>query len=93
MGSLNIENEPYHVNEIKRALEKRGLKFYPDGDWEIHGPHPGMDYKVYVGLAGIDCSGTIKDIWVVIYPKAVYEIEDFDKWQETHAENRIIIKH
>ncbi len=38
-----------HAKNIEKALKPRGLKFYKNEDWEIHGPHEGMNYQVYVG--------------------------------------------
>lgn len=59
-------------------------------DWELHGLHEGMNYKVYVGYAvskddPSDCP------LVVIYPRGVYEIEDTSGWGRPLPENKIPI--
>jgi len=91
MGFLNLEHEPKHRHDIQKALEKRGLRFDADDDWEIHGTHPGMDYQVYVGTAYIDGQNGSQEIWVAIYPHAVYEIDDSDRWQKIYAVRRIVL--
>lgn len=93
MGFLNLEHEPEHVHKIQKALEKRGLRFDPTDDWEIHGQHPGMNYQVYVGTAYGDISNGSEEMWVAIYPHAVYQIDDSDKWNKTDSLRRILIKH
>jgi hypothetical protein len=92
MGFLNLEREPEHMHEIQKALEKRGLRFDVEDDWEIHGPHPNMDYQVYVGTAYKDTPNGSEEMYVAIYPHAVYQIDDSDEWQTPSSEQRIFIK-
>lgn len=53
MGILALEDDKEIFRHIRRTLQRRGLK--PDlgtEEWEVHGPHPGMNYQVYVGYVG-----------------------------------------
>jgi len=91
MGFLNLE-DTQHWRVIKARLSRRGLKPVLDADdkgrteWEIHGPHRDMDYQVYIGLAYEDDPGD--SFYVVMYPRAVYELGDSD-WLSPEPENRI----
>jgi len=90
MGILDLEHEKEYLKIITDTLKRRGMKPVVLNDWEIHGPHPGMDYQVFVGEAIKDGSG---DIWLVaIYPRAVYWLEDSSGWYEMELENKILIK-
>ena len=53
MGFLDFEDEydRRHLKRIKSALIRRGLQPDLEGDWEIHGPHQGMNYQVQIGWA------------------------------------------
>lgn len=77
--------------------------------WEIHGPQSGMDYQVYVGPASYipepkdkcicpkgnelsDCP-VHGSCYVVIYPRAVYQLEDdMSQWWNVRPEDRIWTK-
>jgi len=76
-------------------------------EWEIHGPHPDMNYVVYVGRAyesldvGIECScrksiaTCVKHkegFYVAVYPKAVYAIDESADWWRQKPEDRIPVK-
>jgi len=67
------------------SLRKRFLK--NNDEWEIHGPHQDMNYQVYIGPAyrKKEC------FLVAIYPKAVYEIDNYDDWWKADPEKRITI--
>lgn len=100
MGTLNLQAEPYYRNRIKRALEMRGLRMDMEDEWEIHGPHQDMNYVVYVGHAYFDKwqpSQHILDknrpewMWVAIYPRSVYEIEEESEWYTKGSEQRIFV--
>ncbi len=100
MGTLNLQEEPYYRNGIKRALKKRGMRMDMEDDWEIRGPHQDMNYVVFVGYAYFDKLHPFLHIpekyrrdgmWVAIYPRAVYEIEDELKWYMTDPEQRVFI--
>ena len=90
MGILNLEYEKEYLKIITDTLKRRGMRPVILSDWEVHGPHLGMDYQVFIGEAvkeGFD------DIWLVaIYPRAVYWLEDSSDWCEVGSENRILIK-
>lgn len=90
MGFINFKTEPEHKEYIKQALTKRGLKPLYAYDWEIHGPHQGMNYQVYVGDAQY-LNPKVNTV-VSIYPWGVYEIDDLSDWYKTYPENRITIK-
>lgn len=100
MGILNLQEEPYHRNKIKQALERRGLRMDIEDEWEIHGPHSDDVPRVYVGYAYYDKwqpslsqhipeKNRLDGIWVAIYPRAVYEIEEADEWNKVKTEQRI----
>lgn len=100
MGTLNLQEEPYHRNRIKKALKKRGLRMDMEYEWEIHGPHQDMNYVVYVGYAYFDKwhpflhipeKNRPDGIWVVIYPRAVYEIDEELKWYIADPEQRVFV--
>ena len=75
-------------------------------EWEVHGLHKDMDCQVYVGYAdnipgpGEKCScpaGTQRigcpvhgGCCVVVYPRAVYEVEEPSKWWDVWPEDRIL---
>lgn len=99
MGTLNLQEETYHCNNIKQALESRGFRMDMEDEWEIHGPHPEVPV-VYVGYAYYDRQQPPQDapaesrpdgIWVAIYPRAVYEIEEAEGWTKISQEQRITI--
>ena len=87
MGALDPGFDKEHFKFIKASLRRRGLKPDLDEEWEVHGPHPDMDYQVYVGWAYNEALDEY--ICVAIYPRAVYEIDDPDDWWKTDPENRI----
>jgi hypothetical protein len=91
MGCLDFsdERDKYHLAIIRRRLGRRSLKPHLDTVWEIHGPHEGMNFQVYMGWAG-PIKGT-GDVCVAIYPWATYEIQDTNQWNMVGAENRIYI--
>lgn len=100
MGILNLQEQTNHFNKINQALKKRGLRMDIEDDWEIHGPHSDMNYVVYVGYAYYDkwqrsqqilVKNRLEGIWVAIYPRGVYEIEEEDKWNIIIPEQRIQI--
>mgnify|MGYP000853102449 CR=1 FL=1 len=51
MGVLDFKHQPKHLARIRRILSRRGLVPDLTEEWEIHGPHVGMNYQVYVGYA------------------------------------------
>ena len=88
MGTLDFgdERDRQYLRSIRRRLLRRGLKPVLDEEWEVHGPHPGMPYMVFIGYAEDK-----KGYWhcVAIYPRAVYEIDDPKDWWKVEAEDRI----
>ncbi len=74
MGIIDLEFEKEYLKIITETLERRKMKPVILSDWEIHGPHPGMDFQVFVGEAVKDGSDDIG--LVAIYPRAVYLLED-----------------
>jgi len=95
MGYLDFKDQPEHLAHIKKILARRGLKPCIDEEWEIHGPHQGMNYQVYVGLAKTKKiqPGTGKKEYycVVIYPRAVYMIYEHGDWYKPQTEDRITV--
>ncbi len=89
MGTLNLKEKKEIIEFISGMLERRGLNLYKKAleDWEIHGPHPDMNYQVYIGLA--KDKKTKEQGWVAIYPKSVYWIEDPSDWWKVGSENKI----
>jgi len=107
MGIIDPGQLKYHLDYINKPLLRRGLVPDTDSEWEIHGPHsPDMNYVVYVGYAvpkneKEECRScnltwkkckTHKNYYcVVIYPRAVYEIDDPMEWWKRRSEDRIPI--
>jgi hypothetical protein len=89
MSRLDLKEEKEILKFITGMLKRRGLSLYGKDDWEIHGPHKGMNYQVYVGYAQNiitkECG------CIVIYPKAIYWIEDPCDWWKCEPENRILL--
>jgi hypothetical protein len=81
--------DAYHRLCIKRMLKRRGL--VPDwgSDWVIHGTHgPDMPHVVYAGTA-FEKANKDNTIFVAIWPKRVYQIEDISKWAKVGNQNAI----
>lgn len=107
MGTLDFSTDTEILNSIKQRLRRRGLKPDLDGEWEVHGPHQDMDYQVYIGFAEFipdkdDVCICPKGspltncpihgfVCVAIYPWAVYEIEEPEKWWDVGPEDQIPI--
>ena len=106
MGTLDLNQDREHFKTIKERLRRRGLEPCLDEEWEIHGPHPDMNYQIYIGYAapinrkqrccfpgcGLsieECGKHTNSYCVAIYPRAVYEIEDPERWYDTKVENRL----
>jgi len=106
MGYLDFDYDKRSLSLISKVLSRRGLAPDLDESWEIHGPHQGMDYQVYVGYAvpkdkkqkckssecnllWSKCKKHINFHCVVIYPKAVYEIDEPSDWMNARTEDRI----
>ena len=51
MGYIDFKHEKELLSHIRKILLRRDLVPDTKSEWEIHGPHPGMDYQVYVGYA------------------------------------------
>ena len=89
MGFIDLEDEDNgkrYLQKLEAALGRRGLKPDTSQEWEIHGPHQNMNYQVLIGWAFDD-----KDNWqlVAVYPRAVYAIDEADKWYQMDSKNRI----
>ena len=89
MGTLNLEDEKDISDFIIGMLDRRGLYLKKNDEWEVHGPHPDMNYQVYIGPA---YRKKPKECFLVaVYPKAVYGIEDYSDWWKTDPKYRINI--
>ena len=51
MGRLDFKHEEEHFKYIRSTLLRRGLVPDLTEEWEVHGPHQGWNYQVYVGYA------------------------------------------
>jgi len=51
MGYLDFDDEKENLIIIRSALHRRNLFMDEDDQWEVHGPHPDMDYQVFTGRA------------------------------------------
>jgi hypothetical protein len=91
MGIFTFDEQPELASTIKAELQRRGLEPDTDTEWEVHGPH-GRDFPdpVYIGSARRKSEESTR-LLVVIYPRAVYEIEDGNPshWSDTHHLRRI----
>lgn len=95
MGVLNFEEQPHHRRKITDALRHRGLM--PDlvEEWEVHGPHAGMNFQVYVGYAvskddPLDCFCVAISLHGT--GRGVYEIDDPTRWGERSPDKKIPIE-
>jgi len=95
MGILDFNEDKKIKKCIERRLKSRGLILDESEEWDIHGPHPEMDYQVYIGRVVYDDqhrSGRAGfRTYVVIYPRAVYEIDSPSDWYRVEPENRIAV--
>ena len=104
MACLEFDYQKEILNRIKTALTRRGLIMDLEDEWEIHGPHQDMDYQVLVGPVyeklghTIPCNCTQgyrkcqkhRDrLYVVIYPRVAYYINDPADWWNVKVEDRI----
>jgi hypothetical protein len=103
MGKINKD----HEKVIRKALSRRGLKPDLTYEWEVHGPHTGMNWPVYVGCAYteaeegekcncpglrlVNCKAHIRRFYVAIYPRAVYELDEASDWYKADPENRLFV--
>lgn len=89
MGFIDLEMEKAYLKRVKSASSKRGLMPDLSQEWEIHGPHQNMNYQVLVGWAYDDnCNLHL----IAVYPRAIYEIDDYSKWWDVGSQNRIALK-
>lgn len=51
MSFLNLKEDVDIKEFIEESLRKKGWGFDESDDWEVHGPHQGMNYQVYIGIA------------------------------------------
>lgn len=78
---------------IKNRLSRIGLRISYRKGWEVHGPHPYMNYQVFVSFVTYK-NGTVgrqtnkRPFGVAVYPKRVYAIE-FDEWSNSRPEDSI----
>jgi hypothetical protein len=88
MGFFLFEEQPRLAATVKAALRRRGLEPDATAEWEVHGPHQDMNYEVYIGPA-CERGSNARYMTVVIYPRAVYEIEDGNesKWWDVYSRN------
>jgi hypothetical protein len=106
MAYLDFGEQKHYLKRIKSTLKRRGLVMDPEDEWEKHGPHlPEMKYRVFIGRAyeeldpsiacicaeDDDCPKHRDGFYVVIYPKAVYSIDDPDDWWKIEEENKIVV--
>ncbi len=90
MAILDLETDQDYFQYISRRLKYREMAPDFSEDWEVHGPHPGTDYQVFVGPA--KCHHLAKSlVYVAIYPGAVYEIDDRNEWSNPKKEGRILV--
>ncbi len=86
MGFIDLGKDPELRRYIKRRLARRGLKPDLSEEWIVHGPHPGMNYQVFIGPV-FDEDGD--GFYVVIRPRGVYQIEEPSDWWKAMPEDRI----
>lgn len=90
MGFLNLLEEEENTKFIEGMLKRRELIRYRKKDWEVHEQNRGiMPYQVFVGYASSRKTG---GLCVAIYPRAVYIIEEPDKWWNMKVENKLLVK-
>jgi hypothetical protein len=92
MGKLNFAEEPQHLRKIAAALRRRGLVPDLQEEWEVHGPHEGMNFQVYVGYAV--WKGYTDDTCLVAVSlhgpgRGVYELDSSSDWYKSDPERKI----
>jgi len=99
MGYFTLDTRLPYSRQITAALARRGLAPVADEEWIVHGPH-GWDFPapIFIGPARLKVGATARPFgWgqhqrealVVVYPHAVYEIEDGDDstWWASQSDN------
>lgn len=89
MGFLDLKIERSHLKIINQKLRPFGLKPYLSEEWEIHGPHQGMNYQVYVGYAWGRFGKLHVTQCVSITPQGIYEIDDPSDWWKTYEDRKL----
>ena len=95
MASINLKEKEYNSirKRIENRLKRRGFKMIDLENWEVHGPHEGMNYKVWIGGAQtIDKKPYIdnrQEFYIAVYPRQIFIIDDTSDWWKTSPENLI----
>jgi len=62
-------------------------------NWEVHGPHEGMNYEVWIGGAQTmnkkPYIGNRYEFYIAVYPRQIFIIDDPSDWGKTGPENLI----
>lgn len=86
-------NERWALESITRRLKTSGLKMIDLENWEVHGPHENMNYKVWVGevqtLDKKPIIGNSYQFYIAVYPRQIFMIDDPSDWWKTSPENLI----
>jgi len=75
-------------NRLNTRLKEYGLRIMPTAENEMHGPHPQMEYLVYV-LFIKEIDHPKNQYWVAVYPRAIYQIEDSCSWYKADPDSRL----
>lgn len=73
---------------LARRLRKYGLVLMPSYEAESHGEHPNMNYVVWIVYAK-EKKNPKNNGYVVMFPKAVYWLEDPTEWNRPSENSRI----
>lgn len=91
MGLIDLKEEKEILKFITGMLKRRGLEPDLKKLVKVHGPHPDMDYQVYIVIAN-DLKTGESGARVAIYPKSVYWLEDYFHWWKCEPEDKIPIR-
>ena len=75
-------------NRLNRRLKRYGLKIMPSAEAESHGPHPHMDYVVFIVYVKM-LSNPKAQYWVAMSPRVIRQIDSPSDWYKADPDSRL----